>query len=84
MNAAQERRAKDLVKELKDAGHNCGLLLMQGQVVLRLPGSPYSDAPLLPFEEDDLNNALSLGLVEKRSMVSNSGGWDWYVLALAK
>ena len=83
MDVSQEQRAKELAKELKDAGHNCGLLLMQGQVVLRSPGSPYSDVPLPFFEEADLSNALNLGLVEKKSMVG-SYKWDWYVLAPAK
>jgi hypothetical protein len=83
MDVSQEQRAKELARTLKDAGHNCGLLLMQGQVVLRSPGSPYSDVPLLLFEEADLNNALSLGLVEKSSIVGSSN-WDWYVLAPAK
>ena len=83
MDKSQEQRANELAEELKEAGLNSGLLVMQGHVVLRSPGSPYTDVPLLFFEEADLNNALSLGLVEKGSVVG-SYNWDWYLLPPAK
>jgi hypothetical protein len=84
MDKSQEKRANELAEELKEAGLNSGLLVMQGQVVLRSPGSPYTDAPLLFFQEADLNNALSLGLLQKGSVVGSSLSWEWYVLSPAK
>lgn len=80
MDKLQEQRAKELADELKTAGLNSGLLVMQGQVVLRSPGSPYTDSPLLFFQEADLNNALSIGLLRKGRIIGSGGSWEWYVL----
>ena len=81
MDKAQEEQARKLAKALDEAGPNSGLLLtyVQGQVVLRLPGSPYTDIPLPSFELDDLNNAVSLGLLQTGS-VAGSDNWDWWML----
>jgi hypothetical protein len=75
----QEERARNLVKELKQAGLNCGLLAMQGAVVLRSPGAPYTDAPMLMFDEVDLHSAIDLDLLDKRRVVG-SYEWEWYVV----
>jgi hypothetical protein len=76
----QKERAQKLVNELKDAGLNSGLLIVQGTVVLRSPGAPYSDAPILFFDESDLQNAIELSLLEERKVVG-SYEWEWYVVA---
>jgi hypothetical protein len=78
MDEFQRERAHKLVEELSEAGINCGLLLSQGAVVLRSPGSPYIDTPTF-FDEDDLNNAVKLELVEKGN-ITGAYFWEWYVL----
>jgi len=82
LSELQELRAHKLADALKDAGLNSRrplLARVQGQVVLRSPGSPYKDVPLPSVEEADLNNAVSLGLLQKGS-VAGSDNWDWWVL----
>ena len=59
MDKMEELRARELVDELKIGGANFGILSLQGQVILRLPGAPYRDIPMRFFTEDDLNNALN-------------------------
>ena len=71
------------VNELEIVGSNCGLLSVQGQVMLRFPGAPYRDTSLLFFTEDDLNNAITLGLLQKASVVG-SYSWVWSVLKKAQ
>ena len=78
MNEFQRERAHKLVEELREAGINCGLLLSQGAVVLRIPGSPFFDTPTF-FDEEDLNNAVRLDLIEKGN-VTGTHFWEWYVL----
>ena len=68
MEANKEKRARRLVDELENAGSNCGLIVMQGTVVMRRPGAPLMDAPKLTYDEADLNNAIALNLLEKRKM----------------
>ena len=50
---------------------------MQGIVVMRCPGSPYADTPTT-FDETDLENAISLGLLRKQRIVG-SYEWEYYV-----
>jgi hypothetical protein len=78
MDAFQWERANKLVEELREAGTNCGLLLSQGAVILRSAGSPYIDTPTF-FDEDDLNNAVKLDLIEKGN-ITGAYFWEWYVL----
>lgn len=79
MNDFQRKRALEMVVELKKAGLNSGLLVIEGNgVVLRSPGSPYVDAPTL-FSEEDLSNAVELRLLEK-SRVTGSFEWEWYTI----
>jgi hypothetical protein len=56
---------------------------MQGAVVMRCPGAPFTDLPI-PYDEPDLNNDIELNLLEKRkkliSSVTGSSGWEWYVV----
>jgi len=66
-----------MVDQLKHASVNCGLLLVQGIVVMRCPGAPYSDSPTL-FDETDMQNAITLGLIEKRKIVG-SLQWEYYL-----
>ena len=40
MEDSQKERVIDMVDQLKESATNCGLLLMQGIVVMRCPGSP--------------------------------------------
>jgi hypothetical protein len=68
MEADVEKRARRLVDELKNAGPNCGLVVMQGTVVMRRPGAPLMDSPKLTYDEADLKNAVELNLLEKRKM----------------
>ena len=67
-----------MVDHLKRSGLNNGLLAVGGTVVLRSPGSPYVDTPT-GFDEEDLSNAVELGLVEKRR-VTGSFEWEWYTI----
>ena len=78
MNPIPLERARQLAELLRDAGLNSGLLLQGGEVVLRSPGSLYTDSPT-GFVEADLNNAIELGFL-KPSRVTGSYSWDWYVL----
>ena len=80
MDDHQEERARKLAKELQEAGQNCGILVVQGTVVLRSPGAPYTDVPMLFFDEGDLQNAIELSLIKKGKMVG-SYEWEWYVAA---
>lgn len=80
MDNHQEERARRLAEELHEAGQNCGILVVQGTVVLRSPGTPYTDVPMLFFDEADLQNAIELSLLEKRKVVG-SYEWEWYVVA---
>ena len=79
MDELQEERARSLVEHLKDAGANCGLLVVQGAVVIRCPGAPYVDSPMVTFDEGDLQNAIALDLLEKRKVIG-SYTWEWFVL----
>ncbi len=78
MDQFHEARARDLVDQLESAGANRGLLVVQGAVVMRGPGAPYSETLMVTFNETDLQNAIALGLLEKRK-VTGSLEWDWYV-----
>ena len=78
MDDERRNRARELVKELEDAGLNSGLLMVQGTVMLRSPGAPYNESPLLFYDESDLNNAIELSLLEKQR-VTGSLTWEWYV-----
>jgi hypothetical protein len=77
MDDSQRERAVDMVDQLKESATNCGLLLIQGIVAMRCPGSPYTDTPTT-FDETDLNNAISLGLLRKQQIVG-SFEWEYYV-----
>jgi hypothetical protein len=80
MDEHQKERAYKLAEELKEVGQSCGLLMVQGTVVLRSPGAPYTDAPMLFFDESDLQNAVELSLLEKGNVVG-SFNWEWYVVS---
>jgi hypothetical protein len=79
MDDAQKKRARELTNWLEQAGANCGLVVVQGNLVIRGPGAPYSETPVVSFDEADLKNAISLNLLEKQK-VSGSYQWDWYVV----
>ena len=83
MNDLEEERAREVVEQLKPAGLNCGLLAVQGTVVLRSPGAPFTDTPMPLFNESDLRNAVALDLLEKQKMTATSATgsyeWEWYV-----
>ncbi len=83
MEAHLEKRARRLVDVLESAGSGCGLVVMQGTVVMRCPGAPYRDSPTR-YDEADLNNAIELNLLEKRKMMTSnrtgSSEWEWYVV----
>jgi hypothetical protein len=64
MDDSQKERAVEMVDQLKHAATNCGLLAVQGIVVMRCPGSPYTDTPT-SFDETDLENAHFIGPREK-------------------
>lgn len=76
MDGTQESRARQLVNQLERAGENCGLLAVQGTVVLRCLLSKPIDTPTMR-EEIDLENATALGLLEHRR-VTGSFQWEWY------
>jgi hypothetical protein len=83
MDGLQEQCARRLVQQLENADANCGFLAVQGMVMMRCPGAPYTDSPAM-FAEADLHNAITLDLVEKKSMlVSGSGGsrrFEYYTM----
>jgi hypothetical protein len=83
MEVSAERRARKLVDILESGGSDCGLLVVKGAVVMRCPGTPFTDLPI-PYDEADLNNAIELNLLEKRKMrvdsLIGSSGWEWYVV----
>jgi len=47
--------------------------------VLRGPGAPYAEMPMVSFDATDLQNAVELGLLVK-AKVTGSYEWEWYVL----
>jgi hypothetical protein len=79
MDDLHKKRALELVERLERAGMNCGLWAVQGTVVLRCPGAPYTDTPMM-FEETDLGNAVALDLLEKRRFTTGSYEWEMYAV----
>ena len=83
MEVSKKRRARKLADILESGGSDCGLLVMQGAVVMRCPGEPFMDLPI-PYDEADLNNAIELNLLEKKKMLIGSptgnSEWEWYVV----
>ena len=83
MEVSTERRARKLADILESGGSDCGLVVMQGAVVMRCPGAPFTDLPI-PYDQADLNNAIELNLLEKRKKlidsVTGSSRWEWYVV----
>jgi len=80
-----EQNARKLVAELRKAGANCGLLAVQGSLVMRGPGAPWSDTPMVSYDENVLLDAVALRLLEKQQMnVNGKPGWEWYVLRTPK
>lgn len=80
MDGLKEKRARKLVKRLAEAGDSHGLIMMQGTVVMRGPGSPYNDIPTMS-DGADLQNAIELGLLEKQEVnVVKKFGWEWYIV----
>jgi hypothetical protein len=86
MDDFRKRRALELVEHLERAGMNCGLLAVQGTVVLRRPGAPYTDTPIVMFNEADLQNAGTLQLLAKQKVEcetfpgAHHYSWEWYVV----
>jgi len=83
MDDLHKKRALELVRELERAGMNCGLSAVQGTVVLRCPGSVYTGTPMM-FDETDLDNAIALGLLEKRRLTTGSYEWEMYAVKKEK
>jgi len=81
MDKYQEDRARKLVNQLERTGSDCGLVAVQGAVVTRCPGAPYTDTPT-EFDEIDLQNAVALNLLEQRKLtegsITGSRQWEWY------
>ena len=77
MTIAEVEQARKLVQMLDRAGENHGILLVQGNLVIR-NGVLNEDAPLM-FEPADLKNAIELGLLQE-NRVSGSVEWTWYVV----
>ncbi|HEV1994219.1 MAG TPA: hypothetical protein VGR03_07805 [Candidatus Acidoferrum sp.] len=77
MDDLREQEARELVKVLRDSPANCGLLAMQGIVVMRCPGAPYTDTPTR-FNESVLHDAIALSLLEKHK-ASGSYKWEYYM-----
>jgi hypothetical protein len=67
METHMEKRARRLVDILESAAPNCGLIVMRGAVMMRCPGTPFTDLPTI-YDEADLKNAVQLNLLEKRKM----------------
>ena len=77
MDKLQEAGARKLVSRLERAGYaDCGLLAVQGTVVMRCKGAPYTDTPTM-MDEIDLQNAVTLNLLELKK-VTGSLQWEWY------
>jgi len=76
MDGLQEKRARKLVNQLERVGTNCGLLIVQGTVVMRCAVGHDTDTPTM-FDEIDLQNAIALDLLQHRK-VTGSFQWEWY------
>lgn len=79
MNSFQDERARKLVEELEHEGIHTGLLIIQGVVVRRCSGAPYSDFPMPSFDEADLRNAVDLGLLEMQKILGDPE-WEWWIV----
>jgi hypothetical protein len=53
-----------MVRELKECGERCGLVIRQGQVAILGPGSPFTPT-LAMYTEADVDEAVRLGLLQK-------------------
>ena len=71
MDEFQEQRARKMVHQLERAGTNCGLFAVEGIVVMRCMGEPYTDTPTM-FDEIVLQNAIALNLLERRKFTESS------------
>lgn len=80
MTIAEKQRAEKLVRMLEKAGENHGLIVVQGHLVIR-NGVNLQDAPMM-MEVADLENAITLDLLEKRvarEIVGGKASWEWYI-----
>jgi hypothetical protein len=81
MDKLQEGRARKLENQLERTGTNCGLLTVQGTVVMRCYAGDFTDTPTM-FDEIDLQNAIALDLLEQRRItegkVTGSLQWEWH------
>jgi len=79
MNVYQERRARGMVEMVVRLGPNWGFLVPPptgvGMLIMRGPGAPYADVPAPSYSESDLENALSLNLLQKVNMKD----WEYYI-----
>ncbi len=76
MNNDEIERAYTLRETLARYGVNHGLLLVQGNLVIR-DGVNRQDVPAM-LDEADLRNAIELGLLQENH-VSGSDQWIWHV-----
>ena len=68
-----------MLKDLKNAGKNCGYMSDGTVVWIRGPGAPWTDTPTL-YAKADLDIAVNSGKVRAQKMVG-SATWTYYVLA---
>jgi len=77
-----KKRAQHMV-EILEVDRNSGFMPVAGKLVLRSAGGLLSDSPT-PYNENDLQNAVDLGLLEKRgATLTNASGenaWEWYTV----
>lgn len=81
MTPDEELRARKLVNLLERQGPNFGLLVIDGNVVLR-DGPNLTDSPTM-YYVSVLKNAIELGLLQE-NRVSGSHNWTWWVLKPTK
>ncbi len=77
MDDSEKERAARLADQLKDAGYNCGLVSIEGKVVMLSPNQPPLIETLMPFSEADFKNAIELGYLEKKPL-SVTYEWEAY------
>lgn len=67
-----------MADELKKLGENWAFVVMAGTLVLIGPGEAFKGRPAMAYEESDLNEAVSQGLLQKKKwLVQDHTGKSW-------
>ena len=74
----KESRPKKMAGDLKQLGENWAYVVRAGTVVLIGPGEAFKGSPMMAYDENDLNEAVGQGLLQKKNwQVHDHTGKSW-------